>query len=57
MPRTDLTNKRDAAGDPICPVCETAIAISDGLMRIDDGNEIAHILCAVDRRRRDKEPE
>jgi hypothetical protein len=50
MPQTDPTNKRDAAGDVICPVCETAITITDGLMRIGDSNEIAHIRCALDRR-------
>ena len=50
MPRMNPTNKRDAAGDPICPVCETAITITDGLMRIGDRNEIAHIRCEVDRR-------
>ena len=50
MPRMDPTNKRDAAGDPICPVCATAMNITDGLMRIGDRDEIAHIRCAVDRR-------
>jgi hypothetical protein len=50
MPRTDPTNKRDAAGDPICPVCETAITATDGLMWIGDSNEIAHLRCDVDLR-------
>lgn len=49
MPRTDPTNNRDAAGDPICPVCETAITITDGLMWIGDSNEIAHLRCEMDR--------
>jgi hypothetical protein len=57
MPGTDPTNKRDAAGDPICPLCETAITITDGSMRIRGRDEIAHIRCEVDRRRREKEPE
>jgi hypothetical protein len=53
MPGPDPTNKRDAAGDPICPLCEKAITITDGSMRIHGRNEIAHIRSEVERRRRD----
>ncbi len=38
-----MDNERDERGNPICPVCKTAIKPGESVMR--DGNHVVHVRC------------